>query len=644
MLAVVLTVGCYWPGLDGGFAFDDHPNIVENDHLRLQPPGPAAWWSVAVAAYPGTTPRSIAMLSFALNLQLSGLDPFAFRLVNLAIHLLSGLGLGILGFLLLSAPAVAIADRRTRVTLAAVAALAWLVHPFNLTSVLYIVQRMNGLAALFMIWGAVCYARGRLNQLESRPGWTWILGGLLGLGGLAVLSKENGILLPVYLLVVEFVFFRFQAGVSRDRRGLIGLFALTLGLPLLILSGWLVFSADYLVNSYRGRDFTLTERLLTQPRMLLWYLRMLAVPVTSEMGLYLDDVVVSKSLLEPTTTLPSLLGLATLAIASLLSIRRWPLLAFAGLWFLGGHSLESSILPLEIGFEHRNYLPGYGVILALTHSLLRPDWAPRTLRLRQLAVAGWIVLLAFNLVQRSHEWGDELRHALIELEHHPQSVRNNIEAGSLFAVLARRDTPQRTEFADRAIRYFSRAAELRPDLPSALVGNLVTHLENGRSPRPDLIPQLRRALAEARFDASSVAAFDGLTECQIREERCLLPEETFLSLANAALANPTIAGRYRATIYVKMADYIGLLRQDYPRAIEYARLAAETYRRDPQFRLYYATWLMAADDLDGAERQLALVRAEDRLLAVRHRLEAMEAKLRVLRERAQTTTRPGSRR
>jgi hypothetical protein len=91
LAAFVLTIAVYWPGLFGGFLFDDYPNIVDNHGVQ---PSNASFSSLVGAALSSPSSefkRPLASLSFAANYLISGLDPYWMKLTNLVIHLLNGL-------------------------------------------------------------------------------------------------------------------------------------------------------------------------------------------------------------------------------------------------------------------------------------------------------------------------------------------------------------------------------------------------------------------------------------------------------------------------------------------------------------------------------------------------------------------------
>ena len=216
LLALILTVLAYLPGLHGPFAFDDVTSILQNRALAIHS---LAWDQLAQAMLSSDTGplrRPLSMLTFALNIYFNGLDPSAFKITNLVIHLLNG----VLVFALLRKIARYWLDKGILESsiaaswLPLLCASAWLLHPLNLTSVLYVVQRETSLCSLFILAGCVCYVHARLRMQAGKSGWWWLYIGTLVTGLLAILSKETGLLLPVYLLVIELSVFQFDGGAN----------------------------------------------------------------------------------------------------------------------------------------------------------------------------------------------------------------------------------------------------------------------------------------------------------------------------------------------------------------------------------------------------------------------------------------------
>ena len=118
------------------------------------------------------------------------------------------------------------------------------------------------------------------------------------------------------------------------------------------------------------REFTLEERVLTQFRVVLYYLTLLVFPHPSRLNLDYDFPI-SKTLLDPPTTLICILIIAGLIGYSIWVAKRKPVLSYFILWYFGNLVIESSIFPLEMVYEHRLYLPAVGPFILFSIALIR---------------------------------------------------------------------------------------------------------------------------------------------------------------------------------------------------------------------------------------------------------------------------------
>ncbi|QSB00388.1 hypothetical protein JWZ98_17130 [Methylomonas sp. EFPC1] len=419
---IVVIVGVYLAGKSGPFLADDYPNIIDNQGVvlqRLNAKELAAAWSGNTS---GPFKRPLASLSFALNYFYAGqqFDPVPFKLTNIGIHVINSF----LVFLL-SCQLLKIASPNSPVRkLAFLSALIWAVHPLQLTSVLYVVQRMNSMACMFMLSGFLVFLKGRL-QLEKPAGLLFmVLGCVLGTG-LGVLSKENALLLPLLIFVSEVTLLPPIPIASRFK--VYSYYLVTVILPVLFGLAYLLTHPEYVLGGYLTREFTLAERLMSEARILFYYLGLLFYPDNTQLSLAHDDFVLSKGPFQPFGTVLSITGIVVLIVVAIYNTcqNKTRFLNFAVLWFFVGHAMESTIFPLELIYEHRNYLPSIGIVLALVallYELLTKQISSRLLNGLYACIIGSLALATHT---RAAIWSNLDSFSYFEVRNHPGSVRAN---------------------------------------------------------------------------------------------------------------------------------------------------------------------------------------------------------------------------
>lgn len=417
-LALVLTVVCYWSGLNGPFLFDDAPNLKSLGEVG----GVHDWITLkayVLSGWSGPTGRPLSLLSFLIDDNTWPSNPAGFKVTSLKLHLMVGLMLVWATYLLLRATG------RTEVQSAWVglfSASMWMLHPFMLSTTLYVVQRMTVLSGLFMLFGMVGYLYGR--RWISEPGRAQRHGYALmtisaGLGTLlAVLSKENGALLPMLLLTVELFLRRCSTGMAPHRIWVV----LILGLPSIAVLVYLGNLVNFNPNLWPTRPFNQVERLYSESRIIWDYLRSLWIPRIEGSGLYQDGFKISRSLTDPISTLWAVMGLTALMLSLPLLYRRLPFVWLALTFYLVGHLTESTVVGLELIFEHRNYAPAFFMFLpvAVGLSRLSEDFGKRLAIIAGLAI---IAMLAFLTWNRSQLWSSNERLQSYWAESSPESAR-----------------------------------------------------------------------------------------------------------------------------------------------------------------------------------------------------------------------------
>lgn len=352
--ALLICIFAYFPGLNGPFVFDDFAaiNVLGNQG------GVSDWQTFKTFVFsftPGPTGRPLSMLSFLIDGNNWPTDPWPFKRTNLVIHLVNGVLLGALVSKTLMLLGFEKGDARW---VALLSAACWLLHPFLVSTTLYVVQRMTQLSTLFVFAGLIGYLHGRSLLLKkTAKAYLMMTLSIVIFGLLAIISKENGILLPVLIGIFELTVLasRRQQYGALDRRWTM-VFILAPSVTIVAYLGLSVFSSDFF-KIMLPRDFSTYERLLTQPRILFDYLQNWFIPKLYTTGVFQDHYIKSTGIFSPITTAISAIFHIAIITMSVVYRRKWPLIALAILFFYAGHLLESTVLNLELYFEHRNYLP-----------------------------------------------------------------------------------------------------------------------------------------------------------------------------------------------------------------------------------------------------------------------------------------------
>lgn len=633
VLAVIFIASllAYWPGRTGGFVFDDYPNIVDNRDVQITSLSPRSLFDAALSAPMDGSGRPLSMLSFGVNHALAGLVPLPYKLTNLAIHLFAAL----IAFFLArqvfasmrdtggNGPSLERAD-----SYALMVAAIYALHPMQLTSVLYIVQRMTSMAGAFTLLGLLGYVVARRRLWRGDGGLPALIAIPLLCTVLGVMAKENGILLPMIALTVEAAIFRFRsASGALDRRVVAWHLAFVLA-PIVLGLAWITLDPQRFLGAYAVRDFTLWERLLTEGRVLVFYIKNLVAPSIAELGLYHDDIAISRGLLDPASTLPALLFLATLPVVAWRARERMPLVTLGILWFFAGHLMESTILPLEIAHEHRNYVPMFGFALVVVGLIIRlerfqlPRWLPNA------ALVIFVAMLGAVTWMRSTQWSNQADYVESEVMHHPNSSRANYSAGQLYGILV---SHGRKEWKDRAYEHLERSAELDETSTMPLVTAVIVATRTNEPVKPEWVEQLQDRYRQSPLSPASVSALKWLVRC-VRDNKCL-NDSQIVPILEAASSNHSLGNQAKlsADISTIYGEYLINVRSDVVNAEYRFRQSVSAAPGLGQYRVNLINLLLASGRPDDAARELEALRALRRSAVSERRLALLEGDLANLR-------------
>ncbi len=404
--------------------YDDHFNILDNLNIRLTD---ISLSNLQKTFYiDGRFLRPIAYLSFAINYYFGQYQVWGYHLVNLLIHIITSLVLFTLIFQTLHLPTIKDEYQDRAYSIALLSAFLWAVHPIQVHGVTTIVQRMASMAGMFYAMSMLLYLQGRLSNDRGKAALyylTAMLAGILSLG-----TKENAIMLPIALLFYDFLLIKGLRKVKNLCQILF--FCLVAGVVFIVVS---LFYYDFsaIMQSYIGRPYTLSERLLTEPRIIVFYISLLLYPLSSRMTL-LHDPAISHGLFNPWTTLPAIIFIALSLILAFRFAAKKPLLSFCVIFFFLNHVVEGSFIALELIYEHRNYIPSMFVFIPISIGILNIiRYYSYNHALKYVFVFSFsflLAMLAHTVYYRNHIINTEIGLWLDNVEKSPRlsRVHNNI--------------------------------------------------------------------------------------------------------------------------------------------------------------------------------------------------------------------------
>lgn len=639
LLAIsVLLFLAYLPGLSGPYVLDDGENIYLNDAIAVKNLSLVNVYNALRANESGPLQRPLASLSFALNHYLAGgfENTLPFKLTNLLIHLGNTVLVYCLILLLLQTPALRGTSTSTKpLPIAALTAALWALHPVQLTNVLYVVQRMNSLSAMGVLSGLLIFTQGRRLVDESRFRGITIMstGIVLGLF-LGLMSKENAALLPLFALIIEYAFYRRDKLDDRIRRHLYAFYLVMVLIPVGIFAVYLINHPEFITGSYALRHFTPYERLLTEARVLWFYIGLFIFPTPGRLGLFHDDITLSTGLFAPPTTLLAVAGLSALALLALMKVRQWPVAGFAVLWFLAGHVLESSVFGLELAYEHRNYLPSIGVLFLISHAILsfrQKLKLPNAVQI--LLPLGLVIVLTFSTWNSAGTWSDLNTIAETNARYHPHSPRandfaskanlleaNNINRAIAYALKTITSAPQ--EPGSRIyLRLLLATAEakINASLTKSQEETLSTSGKIEIKGMPEEIEintdkrnlrlsheagstqTITNLLRTEPITVHTVVALENLRRCVIDTPQvCSHLQADALNWLTIAAANPRSSNDYHAIMF-RDAAMLSAHQSDYDQALRYMEKAVELDPGTLAYRLAETEYLIRTGRLDLAK-------------------------------------------
>lgn len=584
----LIALAAFWllyrNGLPGGFIFDDMPSL---QGLRSVTSG--SWnevLSYALQGRAGPSGRPISLFTFALQHSSWPDDPAAFKRVNILIHAVNA---SLLWWLF--ARLLHLLNMRGGRWIAPLAAALWLLWPIQVSTVLYVVQRMTLLSATCTFLGLALYVEARAIYLRAEPtprsAHALFLAALLTGVGLGILCKENAIVFPLLVFAME-------ATILARLRKPPSLWLVVLCLPIAgLLAYFLLIYQPW--QHFGNRSFSLAERVLTEGRVLWMYVQQIVVPSASSMRFLYDNYPASTGWFTPHSTV--LAWAAWLAVTSGAWVlrKRWAVAAFGVLFFLCSHVLESTVVPLELVFEHRNYLGSSAIALSLVAGLA----ALERLRLSARLTLGvfYFGMLATVTSNVTALWGDPLLQKRFWYTQNPDSFRVNIAYAT--SVFADGYPEEAVHLLDNAIARFPEQGALA--IARAEIGCYYPSL------RPPSLAIAMTAVAQEGGDVLTTVQFLDRVVNAFSENHCpVYTAEELVSLLRTAQANTAFQPRLRDLVLLEGVVYSAVGDVERARAQLHRALALD---QGPKTLVQAASWELSNGNAAEARRHIETLRS-----------------------------------
>jgi tetratricopeptide (TPR) repeat protein len=445
----IVLIAVYSNSFSGDWHYDDFENIVNNHYIQLKS---FSWTEIkhfTYGIYHSGLSRPLSYLSFALNYKFGGVDVFGYHVVNFIIHYLAAVFLFLFIHNTLKLPLLREKYSTIAYPIALLSTFLWALNPVHVTSITYIVQRMASMAGLFYIMAMYFYLKGRSAQHSISSISFFIL--CLIAGSAAVFSKQNAAMLPVSILLFDLFIIQ---GANRENIKKFSIIFLLPFLLILIIGFIYIISFSNALSGYDIRDFSMTQRLLTEPRVVLFYLSLLFYPIGSRLS-FLYDIEISRSLFEPWTTIPAILSILLIIFFSLYIARKRPLISFCIIYYFLNHLIEGSIFPLELIYEHRNYLPSMLIFVPLAEFMIFVINYFSYKKIIQFIVSCGIIIIVFGLgditFRRNAVFANDFLLWMDNIEKYPDLSRPYSNLGKTYM-----DRGQK----ENAFHYFKKAQDL----------------------------------------------------------------------------------------------------------------------------------------------------------------------------------------
>jgi len=448
----IIILAIYSNTFHASWHFDDEPNILDRKEIHLKE---ITWQEIQKTFFKdeGNLYRPIACLSLALNYYVGKDNVFGYHVINFSIHLLAAVFLFLFLYETLNLPLLKAKYGPNSYFVALLATVFWAINPIQTQAITYIVQRMASMAGMFYIMSIYFYLKGRTStsKLSILSYYFFCFVAAVFAFG----SKENAAMLPISIFFFDLFIIQGLTKENIKKNSLILFILLLIPLALaLALKGPSIFTTEHLFLGYEHRAFTLFERLLTEPRIIIYYISLLLYPMPDRLCIS-HDIPISHSLINPPTTIIAIFTILAILTFTIMKSKRYPLICYCIIFFFLNHLIESTIFPLELIFEHRNYIPSMLFFVPIAILIARGIQFFSYKRSMQTVISVFVILVLIgqghSAFMRNFIWRTEESLWLDAIDKHPNMPRNHHNLARYY---------EKTGRIEKAIQHYKEALTL----------------------------------------------------------------------------------------------------------------------------------------------------------------------------------------
>lgn len=491
----------------------------------------------------GPSGRPISMSSFIIDWFISPNDYGQMKLTNALIHLITAC----CGFALLSNLFSTFVEKKHQYIYAAFVTAMWLIAPIHVSTVLYPVQRMAQLSTLFSLISLLSYSYLRLKFIKNERYLPHIITVIISTFFIATgyFAKENAFVSVFLLILIESFFFSEHR--IKQKRHIV--YKISLFFAFIAFISFMILGPLYF-NNFTHRNFDQYQRVITEIDVLRDYFRKIAFPDISSFGVYNDDFPITKSLLDSKTTLITLLLMIIPPIILLRSVNvNLKVVGFGICFFLCGHLIESSFIAIEIYFEHRNYLPAWGIFISISFVFIYFFEKAKSNIYKKAVVIAIVVYLgsiSLSLNSLISHWQSEQNLIVHSYRSHPNSLR---ATNAMFNLLIENNNPKD---AKTVIEAFTRN---NPDRANATLPRklMLSHYTN-TAPNQDLYNQLSKPIPKQNYiSIGYYYGLDGVVNLIIASKDTSISIPKLIEVLKTHIKYNTDRPRYLWGLYTNIA-------------------------------------------------------------------------------------------